>query len=699
MGNPVPIGQSSFVGGEIAPGLHARRNLARYPESARLLRNMIPKQEGPATNRPGLLYKGSAANHDTAVKGRLYGFVFSSGSLANNFVLEFLPLSIRIWKNGALIESSPGVPLVITTTYTATEIPRLKFTQLGGLLTIFCAQKTPMELQWLTDTSWTFTAYSLAREISPPTNLDFVVQVGNPPVGDDLVVAKYWEIVVTAVKAETKEESLPSNVIAATMAVSANKPAAYQWTAVAGASEYNVYRGRNGKFGFVGTSIGRTTFQDDGQYPVYAEVPPMARNPFPGANDHPMVGTYHDQRLVVGNAWNNPTEIEGSRIGEHRNFDRAAPPKTTDAVTFNVPTGQYEEIRSLVSYGRHLLILTNATEQLVTGNEGIIAQDDLVFDDHPTKWGSDWLDPLLIGPAVVFAQDVGATVRELLPLEKMSGNDLTLVAQHLLIGHKIISWCYAHEPFRVIWAVRDDGALLSCTYVRQLEQWAWARHDTGGDIFESVCSVPETTESAVYFMVRRYVNGQFRRYFEKLAPRVNQSLWDGVFLDSAVTKTNVTTVTGLTHLIGREVYALVDGAALGPFTVSGQGEITLPAPATKVHVGLRITAQGHTLDIYSTEREVRTARKLVKKVYLEVEGSMPFKAGQRLTDTLQLATRVDGLYWSAPLAPPYQTPYTGLVQVNINADWDDSGAVVWEHTDPTPLTIMSVIREVDFGGY
>jgi hypothetical protein len=75
---------------------------------------------------------------------------------------------------------------------------------------------------------------------------------------------------------------------------------------------------------------------------------------------------------------------------------------------------------------------------------------------------------------------------------------------------------------------------------------------------------------------------------------------------------------------------------------------------------------------------------------MEVEQSMPFKAGQRLTDVLERAHRSDGSAWTQP--------YTGLVKANINSDWDDSGAVVWEHTDPTPLTILSIIREVEIGG-
>jgi hypothetical protein len=689
MGKPVAVRQSSVAGGEIDPGLYARTDLKRYSDSAKLLRNVISRQEGPGMNRSGLLYKGRAKVHAdlTLGRGRLYGFVFASGTLAYNFVLEFLPGTIRVWKNGVQVLSA-GVPVEIATPYVAEDIPRLKFTQIGQRLTIFCKQKTTRELTWLSDESWTLAEFQIVRAIAPPVGA--AVDVAPPATATQ--AAKLWRVVVTAVKEGTKEESLPSAYAEATMAISANTPATYSWDAVAGASEYNIYRGRNGKFGYVGTAVGTTIFHDDGQYPVYAESPPANRNPFPGADDMPQCGTYHDQRLAVGNAWNNPGEVEMSRMGEHHNFDRASPPKATDAVTLNVSSGQYEEIRNILSYGRGLLVMTNATEQLIGGSEGVITQDDMVFDDQPTHWGSSWLDALKIGPAVVFVQDVGATVRDMIPLDKTRSNDLTLVARHLFNGHEIISWCYAHEPFRQIWAVRSDGALLACTYVKEIEQWAWTRHDTDGDKFESVCSVPEAGENAVYALVQRYVGGQWVRYHERLAPRLGQALADGVFLDSATTYSGppATSITGLEHLIGRTVYALADGIPRGPFVVTPEGTVTLETPAAKVHVGLRIVVQGHTLGVHSPQVELRPRQKLIKQVFMEVADSMPFKAGQRLTDTLETAHLPDGSPWTAPR--------TGLVKVNINADWDDAGEVVWEHTDPTPLTILSIIREVDFGG-
>jgi hypothetical protein len=107
------------------------------------------------------------------------------------------------------------------------------------------------------------------------------------------------------------------------------------------------------------------------------------------------------------------------------------------------------------------------------------------------------------------------------------------------------------------------------------------------------------------------------------------------------------------------------------------------------HIGLKITAQGHTLDMYNSQEEVRPRKKLIKKVFAEVSASRPFKAGQRLTDTLERAVLTDGEPWTGV--------YTGLVQISINCDWDSAGAMVWEHTEPTPITILSIIREVEYG--
>jgi len=85
--------------------------------------------------------------------------------------------------------------------------------------------------------------------------------------------------------------------------------------------------------------------------------------------------------------------------------------------------------------------------------------------------------------------------------------------------------------------VRADGVLLSLTYQRDQEVTAWARHTTDG-YFESVACIPGDTQTDVWFVVRRVVDGVTKRYVEYLnVPFRGTSTNDTTcrFLDSALT--------------------------------------------------------------------------------------------------------------------------------------------------------------------
>jgi hypothetical protein len=48
--------------------------------------------------------------------------------------------------------------------------------------------------------------------------------------------------------------------------------------------------------------------------------------------------------------------------------------------------------------------------------------------------------------------------------------------------------------------VREDGTLLSFTYLKEQDVYAWAHHD-GDGLFKSVCSISEGNENVVYLVV------------------------------------------------------------------------------------------------------------------------------------------------------------------------------------------------------
>jgi hypothetical protein len=68
--------------------------------------------------------------------------------------------------------------------------------------------------------------------------------------------------------------------------------------------------------------------------------------------------------------------------------------------------------------------------------------------------------------------------------------------------------------------VRDDGVLLSLTYLKEQEVYGWARHDTQGQVI-SIATIPEDREDAVYAVVRRYrPNFGFQYMVERFASRL-----------------------------------------------------------------------------------------------------------------------------------------------------------------------------------
>lgn len=95
--------KSSFCGGEFAPSLYARIDLAKYSIGARTLRNFIIHPHGGISNRPGLEY--IATGRTDGKKIRLIPFEFST---TQTYVLEFGEYYTRFFKDGAPLSLEPA---------------------------------------------------------------------------------------------------------------------------------------------------------------------------------------------------------------------------------------------------------------------------------------------------------------------------------------------------------------------------------------------------------------------------------------------------------------------------------------------------------------------------------------------------------------------------------------------------------------
>jgi hypothetical protein len=160
MAQTIPYAVNSFAGGEWDPQLQSSVDLAKYKTACKVMRNFFSHVNGKASNRPGTLMVGATAlstTNQAAVQNvRLIPFIFNT---AQSYVCEFGNGYIRFIKNGALINSSPGVPYSITSPYTSAMVMQLGYTQSADTIFLAHPSVAPQMLQRISDTNWTLIPY------------------------------------------------------------------------------------------------------------------------------------------------------------------------------------------------------------------------------------------------------------------------------------------------------------------------------------------------------------------------------------------------------------------------------------------------------------------------------------------------------------------------------------------------------------
>ena len=306
------------------------------------------------------------------------------------------------------------------------------------------------------------------------------------------------------------------------------------WTAVAGTSGYNIYRETNGVYSYIGTAVG-TRFEDFGYTADSLNTPPIDLSLFNGANEYPTAVGYYQQRLVLAGPNESPEETRVSRIGLFYNFTKSNPTQGDDSINWIIASGQVNAVRHVVDMGK-LLIFTLGAVFSIEGDDAGTLRPTAINPRKRADYGIGDVAPLTIGQVAIYVQASGKVVRELEPggTERYASRDLTSFCKHLFETAKIVSWAYAEEPFGIIWAVREDGAMLGLTYLKEHQVDGWHTHDTGaGDSFLDVSTNYENGETATYVLVsRKNCNGQTRTYCERMAKRYAATPTDGRFVDS-----------------------------------------------------------------------------------------------------------------------------------------------------------------------
>jgi len=725
--------QASFAGGEISPQLGGRVDLAKYHSSAAAIENYIVRPLGGVTRRPSTIFVG-AAKH-AAKTCRLVPFQFST---VQAYVLEFGDLYLRVWKDHGQVESAPGTPTEIATPYAEAELATLSFAQSADILYIAHGLHQPRKLSRTGHTAWTLTGYQpndgpfLERNVDAAKTISASGETGTVTltassalfapghVGalfflqmPDLAAVSPWESDMTGPTVNSlcryNGQYYKATAIGAANKTGTVPPTHDEGQGYDGIGAKNVQWAFEHKgFGVVrvtgyssATSVTATVLKKLPHTVVGGATSKWAEGAWSGLRGWPAAVSFHEQRLIWANTPARPQTIWASAAGDYERFEPGT--RDDDAFSYGIASNQVNAIRWLAS-GATFLVGTMGQEFAATGSSpGEPLTPTAVRIVPQASEGSNTAEPARLGSETLFVNRAGRKVMTLLysvDADAYVPVDLLQLAEHLTTGQATIAAiAWARAPLNTLWAVRSDGLLLSLTYKREEQVYAWARHPRDGAV-ESIGVVPAPGGAAdeLWLVTRRSVNGATVRHVEYMTqpfePAHANDKAGMAYLDAALDYAGApaTVLSGLGHLEGRSVKIVANGA-LHPDRVVSGGAVTLDYPVTQAVVGLGYTSRLKTLRLEGGAAGTAQGKvKRIARLTVRVLNGMGGKAGtnEALMEELVRRDQSDPMDASPPLR-------SGDFDVFPASDYETDGQITIVQDEPLPLDILCVMPRVAVG--
>jgi hypothetical protein len=619
--------QGNFNTGEISPLFYGRVDVDRYKSALTTCVNYIPMIQGGLLRRSGTAFVSEAKT--STKKTRLIPFEFS---ITQAYILEFGDKYIRFYKDNGLITratqaitaATQANPVVVTysgsdtyangdrvsinavlgmtqlnnrefivanvntgantfqlhdvlgnavdgtaydayvsggtigeiyevvSTYSEADLFDLKYTQSDDILYLVHPSYPPKKLSRTGDTSWTL------------TTIDFLDGPYESP--------------------NSTTTTLTPSAATGTVAISASSTT-----------------GINNDTGFQATDVGRLIRVQQGSAwgnvtitdvwtdtSISADVNATLTNTSAKAiwrlglwsdtSGYPSCVVFHEDRLTFGGSEASPQRLDASNAGDYENFAPTALDGAvvdSNALSFAFNSNDVNAVRWMTSDEKGLLAGSVAGEWVVSpSTAGEALSPTNVSAKRATSYGSANIQPVQVGKATLFIQRAGRKVREMAYFFDVGGfrsSDLTVLSEHIT-GEGLVQVARQREPQSIVWGIREDGALLSMIYDRDLDSLkvGWARHVVGGQsdaadssaIVESVAVIPspDATHDDIWLVVKRRINGRTVRFIEYLTKffETIDEQQDAFFVDAGLTydapvtisnatKANPVVVTANTH--------------------------------------------------------------------------------------------------------------------------------------------------------
>lgn len=717
---------NNWTAGEFSPRLKGRSDIQQFNASADLLRNVVVLRHGGVTLRPPLDFVGEVDDSNRTC--RPLPFVYSRAAA---YVLVFGHQTLEFIKNGAYIESSPGVRYQIATPYTEDQLAEIDWTHAADTMILMHGSVKTRRLRRFSDTLWVLdeAPFSPAAMAETGHRAAVTMTISNVAVGSgrtltagaaffcDADVGRRisWgggEALLTAVGGATSATATVTAAFGsasaaanswllddspmASLTVSAKDPVGAAVTLTLASAGWRVadigkhVEVNNGLVKITGgvasdndaTASGVIVNELASTTAAPADAWVLKGDAWNAVDGYPETGSFHEQRLWMASTARFPQTVFGSRSGLYLDFT----PGTADdsAVSKTAASDQVNPINFLCSTASLLAMGYEGEFESRGGVEKPITQSNMQIKLQ-SEWGSEPnVRPETVGKTVLYAERGGKALRTFgpQPVDGFDGTDISVFSEHLLrAGIKFLT--YERRPESVAWVGTRDGKFAAFTISEEQNVKAWASCECAGAV-EWAVTIPEEGRDSTYVLVRRTIDGVTRRYMERLNWDAEQGWHDSrVYQTAGVAQT---TWGGFDHLVGETVRAHADGIHVGTFTVNASGEITLPRAALTLSAGLPYDAK-----IIARAPEVGTGTGTSQGQAMSthnIKVRVLESIGMRCNgDDLPVGSFGPSLLDQAP------QPFSGILEVT-NYGWDDGESpVVLEQVWGYPWTVLALIRD------
>ena len=265
---------------------------------------------------------------------------------------------------------------------------------------------------------------------------------------------------------------------------------------------------------------------------------------FSTESGYPRTVQIYQQRLVFAGTSSEPQTVHFSKSGDFDNFAASEPLGvqtgnfdtsgasimgeqiySDNSISLMISSDTVDKIEWLQE-GRRMTIGTSGGIFQMFGNRDDTTITPFSFSvEKISNWQAhDSALPAQIGNNMVYVQKNGRKVRELVfdrEQDKYSAKDITLRAEDVT-QTGITGMVFQDQPASLIWCIRTDGKLVSCTYNLDLNMASWAIHSLGGTHtdttygnhakVDALTVIPRGTYDQLWMVAKRHVDEYFTQF-------------------------------------------------------------------------------------------------------------------------------------------------------------------------------------------